>query len=276
MSIDIPFSTSGRPAVEVAAEAARGAGQILTERFRGPREIAYKGRGNIVTDADRAAELSVVSAISREYPTHNLMTEESDATEQGSEFTWVVDPLDGTTNYALGFPVFSVAVALARDSRPVVGAVYDPLRDEMFLAERGKGTTLNGVPLAVGAAGAKDDLTLATVGFDMGYQAASRERALQVALAMVGQVASYRLFGSAVIGLSYVAAGRLDLYCHYWLYPWDLAAASLVAEEAGAKVVDWSGNPVTIFSRGVVCGNPELVDAFISEVAQRAPGPEES
>jgi len=266
--LDIPVSESGRSALVVAEEAARSAGRLLAQRFGGPRQIAYKGRGNLVTDADHAAEACILDLLAREYPQHNLLTEESSPSERGSEYTWVVDPLDGTSNYAVGFPAFAVSIALTQAGKPVVGAIFDPLRDELWLAQRGGGATLNGQTLSVSG---KTDLSLAMVGFDMGYQADSRVRALQVALAMVGEVQSYRLIGSAVLGLAYVAAGRLDLYCHYWLYPWDLAAGTLVAEEAGAEVADWQGQPLALTSRGLVCGNPLLASRFRQAVERHAP-----
>mgnify|MGYP005847537921 CR=1 FL=1 len=269
---ETPVSTSGFSALRVASRAARSAGLLLAQRFGGAREIAYKGRGNLVTDADRAAEACILEMVTREYPEHNLLTEESSPTERGSEYTWVIDPLDGTSNYAFGFPAFAVSVALVRDGAPIVGAIYEPLRDELWLAERGQGATLNGKTLSIVARDgeSKDDLSRAVVGFDMGYQAASRERALQVALAMVGDVQSYRLIGSAVLGIAYVASGRLDLYCHYWLYAWDLAAAWLVAEEAGARVMDWQGSSISLASRGLICGRPYLAEHFRQMVEQKA------
>lgn len=252
---DLPLSRSGRAAREVAVAAARRAGEGVMAQFRKDKLLSYKGRGNPVTSVDLWAEESIVALLREEYPTHGFMAEEGHREGSGAAYTWVIDPLDGTLNYTAGLAYFCTSIALVKDLQPVLGLIYDPARDELFLAERGHGASLDGRPIACGA---KTELGLALVGFDLGYDEEGRALALEIARAVRPQVQALRVMGSAALSLAYTACGRLDLYFHPFLYPWDIAAAQLLIAEAGGTICDWDGNPCTLHSRRILAANPGL------------------
>jgi myo-inositol-1(or 4)-monophosphatase len=265
-SPDIPVSTSGRAAIEVANEAVREAGEVITARFAGDKSISYKeGRSNVVTDVDLLAEERIIAVLRREYPDHGIMTEESDDIAGRSPYTWIIDPIDGTRNYAYGIPHFCVALALAREEEVVLGVIYDPMRGELFRAEKGCGAFLNDSPIAVSS---RESLSVALVAFDLGYDPDIGQKMLKVAGALWPEVAAVRVMGSAALGLAYVACGRLDLYFHFSLYPWDLAAGIALIGEAGGAVTELEGQPVGIRSRTVVAANRTIHRDFIDRVTR--------
>jgi len=263
-TLDLPVSTSGKPAVDIAIEAAKRAGDIIRSHFHSEKCISYKeGRSNIVTDVDVLAEDRIMSLLQREYPDFGIMTEESEDTVGASPYTWVIDPLDGTRNYAFGIPHVCVSVALARDGEVVLGVIYDPMRDELFRAEKDAGAFFNGCRMAVSD---KASLSVSLVSFDLGYDADIGQKMLGVSAALWPGVVSVRVMGSAALGLAYVACGRLDLYFHYSLYPWDLAAGILLVREAGGVVTELEGQPISIHSRTVVASNEAIHRDFTKRV----------
>ena len=248
-----------------AAEAARAGGEILRERFGRPHDVAFKGAVDLVTEADRASEALIASLIRGRYPDHNLLGEEGargDAT--GSPFRWVIDPLDGTTNFAHDLPHFAVSIGLEHRGEAVAGAVYDPLRDELFVAAVGQGATLNGVPLRVSAT---DDLlgSLLVTGFSYDF----KRRAHQAELwrRFILQVQAIRQTGSAALNLCYVAAGRLDGYWERGIAPWDVAAGAVVVRESGGRVTDFAGAPFRADDRVVLASNGSLHEAMLTVIA---------
>lgn len=246
-------STSGRTAREVTVLAATGAGRVLIEGLHGPKKIGDKpGRGNIVTDADLLAEAAIRNTLSYEYPDHNILSEESGNVTTGSDYTWVVDPLDGTNNYAFGIPFFSVVLALVRKGQVLSGAVYDPLRGELFWAEQGGGAFLNNASIS-----AARDIPVKSpfVGCDLGYGIEGGGQILDAIGSLWPDTHGVRLLGSAALGLAYVACGRLDAYFHACIHAWDIASGLLLVREAGGEVTDWQGDAARIWSsRIIACG----------------------
>jgi myo-inositol-1(or 4)-monophosphatase len=224
--------------LETAIQAARTAGHILMERLPADREIAVKGLRDIVTDADLAAEEAIVQTIRTRFPTHSLLTEESGHSARDVAYEWVVDPLDGTTNYSRRFPMFSVSIGMLHKGELTVGVVYDPLADRLFAAERGCGATLNETPLHVSKI---DRLGSAVVGLDWAHSQDDRGEIVARLARVAPACGTLRGSGSAALGLCYVAAGWLDAYFHVGLKAWDMAAGLLLIEEAGGRVTDVEG-----------------------------------
>ncbi len=258
---DLPIGGSGRGAYEVAVQAVREAGDIIMAHFHGEKRISYKeGRSNIVTDVDVLAEEKILALLQQEYPHFSIMTEESEDIAGDSPYTWIIDPIDGTRNYAYGIPHFCVALALARGEELLLGISYDPVRGELFRAEKGQGAFLNDSPIAVST---RTSLGESLVGFDMGYDAEIGQEILGVASALWPRVVSVRVMGSAALGLAYVASGRLDMYFHLALYPWDLAGGILLVSEAGGVVTELDGQPVGIQSKSVIATNRDIHQDFM-------------
>ncbi len=261
---DLPVAKSGAGTFEVASKAVREAGSIIMAHFHGEKRISYKeGRSNIVTDVDLLAEEKIKALFRDEYPDFGIMTEESADIAGDSSYTWIIDPIDGTRNYAYGIPHFCVALALARGEELFLGIAYDPVRDELFCAEKGRGAFLNDSPISVST---KKSLHATLVGFDMGYDAAIGQEILGVASALWPGVLSVRVMGSAALGLAYAACGRLDLYLHLSLYPWDLASGILLVREARGVITELDGQPVSIYSKRVIATNKAIHADFMRRV----------
>jgi len=242
--------------LEVAKAAAVKAGTILRERISGGREISYKGEINLVTEMDRLSERTVVEAIHRAFPDHGVLAEEEAQIENSSGSLWIIDPLDGTTNYAHGYPSFSVSIALESSGEVIVGVVYDPMRDELFSAARGQGAFLNGNPIAV----SRNDIlirSLLATGFPYD-RAVSKENNLNYFNALILVSQEIRRSGSASLDLCAVAAGRLDGYWELKLHPWDVAAGSLIVQEAGGTMSDFTGARFNIRDKELVASNGRI------------------
>lgn len=257
----MPLARSGRGAFDVANQAVREAGQVIMAHFHREKRISYKaGRSNIVTDVDVLAEKKIMALLQKEYPGFGIMTEESPDIATDSPCTWIIDPIDGTRNYAYGIPHFCVSLALAQNEDVLLGLIYDPVRDELFRAEKGKGAFLNDSPIAVSRMAS---LQAAVVGFDLGYDADLGKEMLEVASALWPGVQTVRVMGSAALGLAYVACGRHDLYFHLSLYPWDLAAGILIVAEAGGMITQLDGKPAGIHSKTVIATNKAIHKDFM-------------
>lgn len=258
--LSLPSAKSGLPAREVAETAAREAGRIIMAHFHQQKRVVVKGRGNLVTDVDNLVEERLREILRREYPECGIVGEEGQDSLGSSEYTWIVDPLDGTRNYVSGIPFFGVTVALVRGGVVVLGVVYDPVRDEFFLAEGGGGARCNGHPLAVAQKGRVRE---AVIGMDMGYDDDRGRENLEIVSALWPGVQTLRIMGSAALGITYVAAGRLDLYFHSNLYPWDLASGILLVGEAGGTITQRDGAPIDLSSRSVLAANSPLHGDFL-------------
>ena len=257
----IPPSTSGKGALEVALEAARRAGEVILSRFHTQKEIRFKGRANVVTDVDLLAEKRALEVLGDEFPEFGIISEESEPVVTGSSYTWIVDPLDGTRNYASGIPHVAVVVGLALEGEVILGVTYDPVREEVFTAERGRGAYLNDVPISVSP---RDAMPECLLGFDMGYVDAKAVTALDMVRALWPGMQSIRIMGSGALGLAYAACGRVDIYFHHSLAAWDIASGLLLVSEAGGNVVDRHGKQATLDSTSVIASSPHLIKRFLT------------
>jgi myo-inositol-1(or 4)-monophosphatase len=248
--------------LETGVKIAHEAGRLLAEFYRLRVGFELKGDFDLVTEADRASERLVVERLLANYPDHSIVAEEGGGREGSSEYRWFVDPLDGTTNFAHGYPAFNVTLALARGDEMIAGVVYDPLREEMFAAEKGSGAYLNDQKIRVSSARRLAD-SLVSTGFP------SRKRSQNVNIHFYHQMAmsthGVRRGGSAALDLSYVACGRLDAFWEFGLNPWDLAAGTLLVTEAGGNCSDMRGKPHTLKSSHLLVDNG-LIHAEILEL----------
>ena len=228
--------------LETAAEIARDASALIADalerRGGGENRFDLKGEHDLVTETDRASERLIVERLRKSYPTHAIVAEEGSAEAGSSEYCWYVDPLDGTTNFAHGFPVFNVSIGLAKAGQVIAGVIADPTRNEVFTAEAGGGAFLNGRRIHVSRT-RRIEQSLAGTGFP------SRKRHQNVNIHFYYQLAmlshGVRRAGAAAIDLAYVACGRLDLFWEFTLNPWDMAAGTLLVREAGGTVTDMQG-----------------------------------
>ena len=257
---------------EIAVETALAAGGVLRERLSLDRTIDFKGAIDLVTYADRASEELVEAAIVSRFPEHRFIGEEtsflSGDTPTGSElYSWLVDPLDGTTNYAHRYPHFAVSIALEHAGQVILGVVYDPMRDELFVAERGGGATLNGAPIAVSTI---DSLERSLLGTGFAYSAEERRENARVWNGFLTLAQGVRRDGSAALNLCYVACGRLEGFWERPLNAWDLAAGSLLVEEAGGVVAGYEGTPFGPYRREIICSNGLIQQELSNQVTRMA------
>ncbi|MEE9181488.1 MAG: inositol monophosphatase family protein [candidate division NC10 bacterium] len=250
-----------REHLEAARVAAKEAGQILMERFGRRPQVYYKGRINLVTDVDRRSEASIVSFLHRRFPDHTILSEEGQGHVGKGETCWIVDPLDGTTNYAHGFPFFAVSIALEHQGKLRCGVVYDPLREEWFTAVHEGGAYLNEEPICVSDTDKLDEALLCT-GFPYDMRE-SAENNLNHFSNFSMRARAVRRPGSAALDLAYVATGRLDGFWELKLKAWDVAAGALLVAEAGGTVTDFGGGPLDIYRPEIVASNPHIHNAIL-------------
>ena len=241
---------------------AREAGALLMDYFRQRVKIEYKGDVDLVTVADRKSEALILERIRGQFPTHDVIGEEGTRIETGSVYKWYVDPLDGTTNFAHGYPVFCVSLGVERKGQRVAGVVYDPTRDEMFSAELGGGAQLNGRPIHVSATPTLGESLVAT-----GFPSQKRHKNPNIYFyhQITLRTHGVRRAGSAAIDLCNVASGRFDGFWEFNLNPWDTAAGVLIVQEAGGKVTDFAGGDFEIASRETLATNGLVHDALMHE-----------
>ncbi len=263
----------------VAEAIAREAGALLKGFYERGVAMEYKGDVDLVTEADRASEALILQRLAERFPEHGVYGEEGTRERLASEYRWYVDPLDGTTNFAHGFPVFCVVLGLERrvaglaedaDGEMVAGVIYDPLRDECFIAERGKGAWLNGRRIAVSKTKTLQEALTGT-----GFPSRKRHKSPNVHFYQEFTLRSHgvRRAGSAALDLAYVACGRLDGYWEFTLNPWDTSAGYLLVEEAGGTLTHFDGGKFTLDSREVFATNGlifgEMKDLFVEMFAGR-------
>ena len=261
--------------LQTAVDAARAGAEVILAAHRSGRRIPYtaKAQNDFVTAVDHEAESAIVSRIRSRHPDHAVMAEESDASDPGGAIRWIIDPLDGTTNFIHGFPVFSVSVAAAR-SRPgrpldgdvLAGVVHDPLRAETFTAIRGGGAFLNGDPIRVSAREEIESCLLAT-GFPFRAQHLL-ETYLRIFADLHQVTQGIRRTGSAALDLAYVACGRADAFFEFSLSPWDMAAGSLLVREAGGEVADFAGGDAYFGSGHIVAGPRPVLDRMLEIISR--------
>ena len=240
----------------VALEAAREAGRLLRENLGRANAVEFKGEIDLVTEMDRKAEELIVWRLASAFPDHSIIAEEREGIEKASPYRWIVDPLDGTTNYAHGYPVFCVSIAFEAEGQVILGVVYNPVLEETFLAEKGRGATLNGRPIHVSGTERLERSLLAT-GFPYDIRR-TRDNNLNHFCNFALKAQAIRRAGSAALDLCYVGCGRFDGYWELRLKPWDVAAGSLIVEEAGGMVTAFDGGPFTIYSDNIVASNGRI------------------
>jgi myo-inositol-1(or 4)-monophosphatase len=250
-----------------AIETARDAGQLLLEKFDCGIKVSKKGDINLVTEADLASEALIIERIKSYHPKHAILAEESgNAVVTGSDNTWkwIIDPLDGTTNYAHGYPCFCVTIALEHEGEVVVAVTYDPTRNELFAAERGRGASLNNKPIRVSQT---EDLGDALVVTGFPYDFKQRPHFARHLTDFLISSRGVRRDGSAAIDMAYVACGRFDGFWEEGLNPWDMAAGVLLIEEAGGQVSRYDGSKFSIYSPPILASNG-LIHSQMSKVLQ--------
>jgi len=245
-----------------AAQAVLRAGAIQSARLGQDIEVRHKGTIDLVTEVDRACEDVIVSVIRERFPDHDIVTEETDLARTGSRFVWFTDPLDGTTNYAHGYPFFCSSVALTISGEIVAGAVYDPVKEELFTAEKGGGSYVNGARLRVSSSA---DLlqSLLVTGFPYDVQS-DLEGKLRLFSRFMGAARAVRRDGAAALDLCYVAAGRYDGFWEERLQPWDMMAGKLIVEEAGGRVSRFDGTPLGTSADELLATNGPLHAAMMA------------
>jgi len=259
-------NTSNETFLPTMSAIAREAGALLLQHFRQGLKIEYKGDADLVTAADRAAEALIRERIRQQFPSHDVLGEEQGLNDQGGDYRWYVDPLDGTTNFAHGYPVFCVSMALEQrapvQARRIAGVVYDPTRDELFSAEQGKGAHLNGQPIHVSKAAQLKECLVAT-----GFPSHKRHKNPNIHFyhQITLRTHGVRRAGSAALDLCNVASGRFDGFWEFNLNPWDTAAGVLIVEEAGGKVSRFDGSPFLLDSRETLASNGLVHEALLRE-----------
>lgn len=253
------------PMLNIAIRAARKAGNLIAKNYETPDnvEASQKGTNDFVTNVDKDAERLIIEVIRKSYPEHSIITEEAgELAGRDQDVQWVIDPLDGTSNFIKRLPHFSVSIAVRIKGRTEVAVVYDPMRNELFTATRGQGAQLNGYRLRGSNARDLDGTILAT-----GFPFKAKQHAtsyINVVSQLFTQCADFRRTGSAALDLAYVAAGRVDGYFEIGLKPWDFAAGELLVREAGGLVCDFTGGHNYMLTGNLVAGNPRVVKAMLA------------
>lgn len=232
------------------------AGGIILDKSHRQTRVVLKGRVDLVTDADLASEEFIVRSIKKKYPSHSILAEEGDELKNNPDFKWIIDPLDGTTNYAHNFPFYCVSIGLEYKGKIVAGAVFDPERNEMFYASKGNGAFLNGKIISVSKENNLEKSLLATgFPYDIGV---SREDNLKNFRRFARMAGGVRRAGSAALDLCYLACGRFDGFWELKLHPWDTAAAKIIVEQAGGKVTDFNGGKYSIYDKYILASNRKI------------------
>jgi len=253
------------PMLNIAVRAARQAGNVILRSVDriDTLTISSKSRNDFVSEVDRNAEQEIIAVIRKHYTNHGILAEESGA-QEGEEYVWIIDPLDGTTNFLHGFPQFSVSIGIQHKGVLTHAVVYDPMRQEIFTASRGAGAQLNNKRIRVSKINSLDGALLGT-GFPFRYQH-HLDCYLQTFKALTPMTAGIRRAGSAALDLAYVAAGRLDGFWEFGLSPWDVAGGVLLIQEAGGLVGDLSGGAEFMDTGNIVAGSPKVFKALLQTI----------
>jgi myo-inositol-1(or 4)-monophosphatase len=250
---------------QILLQAAREAGGIMKEYFNGAFKVSSKLTLNdLVTEVDKLSEKAIIRHIRENFPDHHILSEEAGEMRSGSEYKWIIDPIDGTVNYAHGVPICCVSIGLEKEGRMLMGAVYNPFLDELFFAEKGHGATLNDKKINVSDNASLETAFLVT-GFPYQWEEMQNDPA-EVFGYFVKRGSPVRRLGSAAIDLCWVACGRFDGFWEHNLNAWDAAAGYLIVEEAGGRVTDMEGAPYTPYQRRLVATNGLIHDALVSSI----------
>ncbi len=244
--------------LNIAENAAREAGTFILNSIGTDKGIRYKGRGNLLTKIDLESERIIIDTLKSKYPEFGFLSEETHCSLlnlENTEYTWIIDPLDGTNNFVFGIPFFCVSIALAKGHDILIGVIYDPIHNEMFAAEKGKGLTLNKAYVKVSEIPA---LSEALLSLDTGYDYERNKELMRIAGHLRENTHCMRALGSMALALAYVACGRITAYIQRFMYPWDFAAGLLMISEAGGKVTDWNNNAISLHSDQLVATNGKV------------------
>ncbi len=248
---------------KVAIKAIKEVGGYLTNQFKNiheistkfPKENSHKFRKELVSEADIESQKRLVNIIRSNFPKHSILTEEKEVKIEGdSEYKWFIDPIDGTTNFVSHIPHFAISIALSQNEEIIFGVIYDPIRKEMFHAEKNKGSFLNGIPIQVSN---KLDLDLSIVSVGLGNNYELAAKSVESISKLVNKVLAIRMSGCASLDMAYVACGRFNVFFNRFLKPWDLSAGSLLISLAGGKIIDIERDP-TADTRGIIAGNEAI------------------
>lgn len=246
---------------ETLIQAAHEGGRVLMERYGRLRIVEHKGVNDLVTDADRAAEEAIVAVIRGRFADHDILAEEADHGRGGGQVRWIIDPLDGTTNFSRQFPWFAVSIGVERQGELILGAVFNPCSGEFFLAEKGQGAFLGDKPIRVSSIHSLSEAFLAT-GFPYDRKSSAANN-YQNFIAFQQRAFACRRAGSAALDLAYTAAGRFDGYWELKLKPWDVAAGALLVAEAGGRLSDFAGGPLDIHGKEMLASNGLIHEAMV-------------
>ena len=257
--------------LQMVERIARQAGAVLMNGYGNVRHIRQKGVIDLVTEFDKKSEELIISFIQQEFPDHSILAEESGRHETISEYRWLIDPLDGTTNFAHGIPIFSVSIGLLRNNVPLVGVVYDPFRDEMFSAELGHGATLNNQPIHVSLQADLGQAVIST-GFPYDVRTNPRNNLAQFAQFQL-RTQAVRHLGSAALDCTWTAMGRLDGYWEFGIQPWDIGAGALVVLEAGGRITFVDGNENFLSAASILVSNGLLHEQMLQVLTAGSEAP---
>jgi myo-inositol-1(or 4)-monophosphatase len=239
--------------MDFALETAEKAGIIALKHFRRSMKVSLKSRQDILTVADTEVENFVRKEISRKFPEHGILAEETGLHKSKSDYLWVIDPIDGTVNYAVGLPCFAISIGLACRQQPILGVVYDPYHNEFIYAEEGRGAYLNGKRIRIGR---ERELINCIVATDLGHKRS--KQIVRRVKALLPVTRAVRILGCASLGLAYVAFDRVQAYTHIDIQPWDVAAAYIVIKEAGGEILNFKGEPWQLYDGTVIASNSHL------------------
>ncbi len=254
--------------LETAVNSARLAGDLIIANLGklSKSDVSIKQASDYVTRVDRSAEEIIINMIRKNFPDHIIQAEESEEVTGTAEYRWIIDPLDGTTNYIHGYPQFSISIGLEHKGEVILGVILDPLRDELFTAIKGRGTLLNGKPVRVSSIPTMRESLLST-----GFPFRNKDMIgpyLDLFRSLFNRISDMRRAGSAALDLAYVAAGRCDGFFEIGLSPWDIAAGSILIKEAGGIISDFSGGSDYLITGNVAAGNPHLHPMILKEVRE--------
>lgn len=253
---------------EVLLEATMDAGEIIKSYFNRPFTIESKdGINNLVTEVDKLSEKKIVEIIQSYFPDHSIISEEMGELKKESPYQWIIDPIDGTVNFAHGIPLCCVSIGVQHNGEMLLGAVFNPMMDELFFAEKGKGAMLNGAPISVSKKSEFQKACLVT-GFPYNWPDAN-EHPIKVFERFVLQGLPVRRLGSAAIDLCWVACGRFDGFWEYNLSSWDIAAGYLIVQEAGGKISNFDGDPYSVFDKQTLATNGLIHDEMLKLIRNK-------
>ncbi|MDR9498963.1 MAG: inositol monophosphatase family protein [Hydrogenovibrio sp.] len=259
------------PILNIATQAAKDAGEFIANQLQNidRLNIEHKGRNDYVSEVDRQAERIIIDTIHKYYPAHSILAEESGHHHKDSDIEWIIDPLDGTTNFLHQFPQFAVSIAVTEKGKLMHGVIYDPLRDELFSASRGQGARVNNYRIRVSNQNTLADALMATgiPYYNFDYVDAYLESFKEFMISTAG----IRRPGSAALDLAYVASGRVDGYWELNLKPWDIAAGALIVQEAGGMITDFMGGDGYLQSGNIIAANPKMLKEMASVIGRTIP-----